>query len=104
MRQAYAGTAVSNATHSFQDIQCTKTSCNDLSLSLSPLAVFLQTKASDPTGGFTAGVWVRDSTPPTMIFVRSEAVARTTPTLQVLHLVDQKLQLKSRNLLFRSIP
>ncbi|CAE7840500.1 unnamed protein product, partial [Symbiodinium sp. KB8] len=38
--------------------------------------------ASSPAGGFTAGVWVRDSTPPKMIFVRSEAVARSTPTLQ----------------------
>ena len=40
-------------------------------------------EASSPAGGFTAGVWVRDSTPPKMILVRSEAVARSTPTLQV---------------------
>ncbi|CAJ1402439.1 unnamed protein product [Effrenium voratum] len=38
---------------------------------------------TNPSGGATFGVWLRDLTPPTMVFVRSEAVARESPTLQV---------------------
>ena len=42
---------------------------------------------SSPSGGATAGVWVTDKTPPTIIYVSSEAVS--SDTVQVTLQLDE---------------
>ena len=39
---------------------------------------FCSCEATSPVGGATLGVWLADSTPPSMIFVRAEAIAQAT--------------------------
>ena len=39
---------------------------------------FCSCEATSPVGGATLGVWLADSTPPSMLFVRAEAIAQAT--------------------------